>query len=70
MDLFRKHERTERPLGDDSFIETIELLLHRKLKPQKAGLKKLSKVFLEFPSVPEPYVRFQIINRSIDIITL
>ena len=32
---FRKHERTGRPIGDGSFIETLALLLDRKLKPKK-----------------------------------
>ena len=27
MDLFRKHERTGRPIGDDAFIERLERLL-------------------------------------------
>ena len=39
IELLRKRERTGRPLGDDSFIEKIELLLNRKLKPQKPGPK-------------------------------
>ena len=39
-ELFKKHEQTGRPLGEDSFIEHIELLLDRKLKPQKPGPKK------------------------------
>ncbi len=43
MELFRKHERTGRPLGEDSFIERLELLLDRKLKPQKPGRKKKDK---------------------------
>jgi putative transposase len=43
MALFRKHERTGRPLGEDSFIEKLELLLDRKLKPQKPGPKKKDK---------------------------
>ncbi len=38
--LFRKHERTGRPLGSDSFIGRVEHLLCRKLKPQKPGPKK------------------------------
>ncbi len=38
--LLRKHERTGRPLGKDSFIEKVELLLNRKLKPQKPGPKR------------------------------
>ncbi|MBW2100842.1 MAG: transposase [Deltaproteobacteria bacterium] len=43
IELFRKHERTGRPLGSDSFIEKMELLLDRKLKPQKPGPKKKNK---------------------------
>ena len=43
IELFRKHERTGRPLGVDSFIKKIELLLDRKLKPQKPGPKKKDK---------------------------
>jgi len=35
IELFRKHERTGRPIGDNSFIETLELLFERNLKPQK-----------------------------------
>jgi len=41
--LFRKHERTGRPLGEDPFIEKMELLLGRTLKPQKPGPKKKKK---------------------------
>ena len=43
IELFRKHERTGRPLGADSFIGIMELLLGRKLKPQKPGPKKKDK---------------------------
>ncbi|MFA6012706.1 MAG: transposase [Desulfobacteraceae bacterium] len=39
IEMFRKHERTGRPIGDDSFIETLEQLLDRNLKPQKPGPK-------------------------------
>ena len=35
MELFRKHERTGRPMGDSSFIEALETLLDRVLKPPK-----------------------------------
>ena len=41
--LFRKHERTGRPLGTDSFIGTMEHLLDRRLKPQKPEPKKRDK---------------------------
>jgi len=49
METFRKHERTGRPLGSVNFIEKMEVLLDRKLKPQKPGpKKKLSEVTPEF----------------------
>ena len=35
----RKHERTGRPLGNDSFVEKLETLLKRNLKRQKPGPK-------------------------------
>ena len=41
--LFRKHERTGRPLGEGSFIEKLEHLLDRNLKPQKPGPKNKDK---------------------------
>ena len=40
MELFRTHERTDGTLGEDSFIEKVELILNRKLMPQKTGPKK------------------------------
>ena len=40
MELFRKHERTGRPLGEDFFIAKLEGLLSRKLRPRKPGPKK------------------------------
>jgi len=40
IELFRKHERTGRPLGDDSFIGRLEVSLDRRLKPKKPGSKK------------------------------
>jgi putative transposase len=43
LELFRKHERAGRPLGVDSFIGTMELLLDRKLKPQKPEREKKDK---------------------------
>ena len=43
IELFRKHERTGRPLGEDPFIKKMESLLDRKLKPQKPGPKKKDK---------------------------
>jgi len=43
IELFRKHERTGRPLGADSFIEKMELLLNRRLKLRKPGSKKKDK---------------------------
>ena len=43
IELFRKHERSGRPLGTGSFIETMEHLLGRRLKPQKPGPRKKDK---------------------------
>ena len=43
MKLFGKHERTGRPLDVDSFVEKMERLLNRKLKPQKPGPKTKDK---------------------------
>jgi putative transposase len=39
MVLFRKHERTGRPIGTDAFIDRMERLLDRRLKPEKPGPK-------------------------------
>jgi putative transposase len=39
-DEFRKHERTGRPLGSDSFIGRLENILDRTLKRGKPGRKK------------------------------
>ena len=40
IELLRKHERTGRPLGEQTFLENLESLLNRPLKPKKAGRKK------------------------------
>ena len=40
VDLIHRHERTGRPLGAPSFIENIEQVLQRTLRPQKPGPKK------------------------------
>ena len=40
IELFRKHERTGRPLGEEQFVEKIETQLNRSLKLKKAGRKK------------------------------
>jgi len=37
--IFRKHKRTGRPIGDEAFIERLEQLLDRRLKPRKPGPK-------------------------------
>jgi putative transposase len=36
----QKHERTGRPLGDDSFIDELEMKTGRELKVKMAGRKK------------------------------
>lgn len=40
LDLLHRHERTGRPLGAHSFVETLEQTLGRVLQPQKPGPKK------------------------------
>jgi REP-associated tyrosine transposase len=39
MSLFRKHERSGRPLGQEAFIERLEEELDRGLRPRKRGPK-------------------------------
>jgi hypothetical protein len=34
-----EHERTVRPMGEESFIDKLECYLDRSLKPQKPGPK-------------------------------
>lgn len=43
IDKFRYHERTGRPLGNDSFVTKIERTLRRFLKKQKPGPKPKKK---------------------------
>ena len=40
----RKHERTGRPLGSESFTLKMEKILHRLLMPKKAGRKHKNQV--------------------------
>jgi putative transposase len=40
-DKIRRHERTGRALGSDSFLESLERSLMRTVKPQKVGRKKI-----------------------------
>lgn len=37
--ILRKHERTGRPIGDEAFIQRLERLLDRRLKPKWPGPK-------------------------------
>ncbi len=37
--LFRRHERTGRPLGETRFVEHIETTLGRVIRPRKRGPK-------------------------------
>ena len=43
IDLLKMHERTGRPLGEDDFVDSLEVLLDRNLKRQKPGPKKKDK---------------------------
>ncbi len=40
----RKHGRTGRPLGDETFLGRLEEMVGRALKPQKRGPKRGPKV--------------------------
>ena len=40
---FRSHERTGRPLGSPAFVDRLERLLRRVLKPQRRGPKPRTK---------------------------
>ncbi len=39
-ELMKKHERTGRPLGQASFVDHLELMTGRMLRPQRPGPKK------------------------------
>lgn len=39
VEQIRRHEGTGRPLGDESFINRLEVMLGCELRPQKAGRK-------------------------------
>jgi len=39
LNLFRRHERSGRPLGDGGFVEKLEKLVGRTLRPGKRGPK-------------------------------
>jgi putative transposase len=44
LDILKKHEKTGRPLGKDTFVATLEKRLKRVLRPQKRGPKSKTKV--------------------------
>jgi len=44
FELVRRHERTGRPLGEEGFIEGLERLLQRTLRPQKRGPKEKNRI--------------------------
>ena len=39
-DIIQRHERTGRPLGESGFVEHLEKVLGRRLRPQKPGPRK------------------------------
>lgn len=43
VDVIHRHERTGRPLGKNGFVENLEKLLGRRLRPQKPSPKKKAK---------------------------
>ncbi|MDQ6966591.1 MAG: transposase [Mariprofundaceae bacterium] len=42
-EVFRMHGRTGRPLGDETFLQHLEQLAGRMLRPQKPGRKRVGK---------------------------
>ncbi len=42
LKILKQHERTGRPLGDESFLDELEATLGRILRPQKPGPKRKS----------------------------
>jgi putative transposase len=42
-DLFLRHERTGRPLGDEGFVQRVSKLVGRDLMPKKPGRKRKEK---------------------------
>jgi putative transposase len=40
LEIFRKHERTGRPLGDEDFVSKLEKICKRELAKKKTGPKK------------------------------
>ncbi len=42
-DLFLRHERTGRPLGDEGFVQRVSKLIGRDLMPKKPGWKRKEK---------------------------
>lgn len=40
MDTLRRHERTRRPLGDGTFVATLEADLGRRLRPFRPGRRR------------------------------
>jgi hypothetical protein len=55
FDEIRQLERTGRPLGSNSFIETLENHLNRKLMPQKRGPKLKVPILIKYgvPRTPQ-----------------
>ncbi len=52
VDLLHRHESTGRPLGDEMFVDQLEITTKRVLRPQKPGPKKNSKLKQSRPRNP------------------
>ncbi len=55
MTAFRKHERTCRPLGQELFVDRVEVMLARTLRTQKPGPKKTDQFHILSPEIPVQY---------------
>ncbi|MBF0359232.1 MAG: hypothetical protein HQL70_11570 [Magnetococcales bacterium] len=52
VEAMQKHERTGQPLVDDRFLEKLEGMLQRRLKPRKAAENRSTN--LKWPELTSP----------------
>ena len=52
-ELLRRHQRTGRPLGGERFIDKLERIVGRKLRPQKPGRPRTNENQYCVSGIPE-----------------